>query len=54
MKMAIFQTFWIKMRKNKPLDDSRKSGQTKGWHFTKKNRQTFVRQNHQTRPFCNM
>ncbi|MFS7894577.1 hypothetical protein Hanom_Chr14g01330671 [Helianthus anomalus] len=30
MKMARFQTFWIKMRENKPLDESRKSGQTSG------------------------
>ncbi|MFS8028312.1 hypothetical protein Hanom_Chr16g01509101 [Helianthus anomalus] len=30
MKMARFQTFWIQMRKNKPLDESRKSGQTSG------------------------
>ncbi|MFS7901853.1 hypothetical protein Hanom_Chr01g00004471 [Helianthus anomalus] len=28
MKMAKFQTFWIQMRKNKPLDESRKTGQT--------------------------
>ncbi|MFS7961378.1 hypothetical protein Hanom_Chr08g00714301 [Helianthus anomalus] len=36
MKMARFQTFWIQMRKNKPLDESRKTGQTSGtkWHFT--------------------
>ncbi|MFS8029494.1 hypothetical protein Hanom_Chr16g01522971 [Helianthus anomalus] len=27
-KMARFQTFWIQMRKNKPLDESRKTGQT--------------------------
>ncbi|MFS8021632.1 hypothetical protein Hanom_Chr16g01429701 [Helianthus anomalus] len=30
MKMASFQTFWIHMRKNKPLDESRKTGQTSG------------------------
>ncbi|MFS8028200.1 hypothetical protein Hanom_Chr16g01507681 [Helianthus anomalus] len=30
MKMAKFQTFWIYMRKNKPLDESRKSDQTSG------------------------
>ncbi|MFS7940801.1 hypothetical protein Hanom_Chr05g00468621 [Helianthus anomalus] len=30
MKMAVFQTFWILMRKNKPLDESRKSSQTSG------------------------
>ncbi|KAJ0815509.1 hypothetical protein HanPSC8_Chr17g0798361 [Helianthus annuus] len=30
MKMAIFQTFWILIRKNKPLDESCKSGQTSG------------------------
>ncbi|MFS7890450.1 hypothetical protein Hanom_Chr11g00974021 [Helianthus anomalus] len=28
--MARFQTFWIQMRKNKPLDESRKTGQTSG------------------------
>ncbi|MFS8015252.1 hypothetical protein Hanom_Chr15g01354221 [Helianthus anomalus] len=30
MKMARFQTFWIRMWKNKPLDESRKTGQTLG------------------------
>ncbi|KAF5807739.1 hypothetical protein HanXRQr2_Chr05g0237021 [Helianthus annuus] len=30
MKMARFQTFWIQMRKNKPLDKSRETGQTSG------------------------
>ncbi|MFS7989156.1 hypothetical protein Hanom_Chr11g01043431 [Helianthus anomalus] len=30
MKMARFQTFWIQMRKNKPLDESRKTGLTSG------------------------
>ncbi|MFS7922344.1 hypothetical protein Hanom_Chr03g00247971 [Helianthus anomalus] len=30
MKMARFQTFWIHMRKNKHLDESRKTGQTSG------------------------
>ncbi|MFS7910821.1 hypothetical protein Hanom_Chr02g00110681 [Helianthus anomalus] len=36
IKMARFQTFWIQMRKNKPLDESRKTGQTSGTkrHFT--------------------
>ncbi|MFS7941899.1 putative non-specific serine/threonine protein kinase [Helianthus anomalus] len=29
MKMARFQTFWIQTWKNKPLDESRKTGQTK-------------------------
>ncbi|MFS7922702.1 hypothetical protein Hanom_Chr03g00252121 [Helianthus anomalus] len=28
MKMARFQTFWIQMRNNKPLDESRKTSQT--------------------------
>ncbi|MFS7983604.1 hypothetical protein Hanom_Chr11g00976421 [Helianthus anomalus] len=28
MKMARFQTFWIQMRKNKPLDESHKTSQT--------------------------
>ncbi|MFS7907390.1 hypothetical protein Hanom_Chr01g00070811 [Helianthus anomalus] len=30
MKMTIFQTFWIQMRKNKSLDESLKTGQTLG------------------------
>ncbi|MFS8016566.1 hypothetical protein Hanom_Chr15g01370101 [Helianthus anomalus] len=30
MKMARFQTFWIQMRKNKPLNKSRKSSQSSG------------------------
>ncbi|MFS7959522.1 hypothetical protein Hanom_Chr08g00692091 [Helianthus anomalus] len=30
MKMARFQTFWIQMRKNKPLDVSHKTDQTSG------------------------
>ncbi|MFS8007620.1 hypothetical protein Hanom_Chr14g01263201 [Helianthus anomalus] len=30
MKMARFQTFWIQMRKNKPLDGSYKTDQTSG------------------------
>ncbi|MFS8007926.1 hypothetical protein Hanom_Chr14g01266761 [Helianthus anomalus] len=30
MKMARFQTFWIQMGKNKPLGESRKTGQTSG------------------------
>ncbi|MFS7958251.1 hypothetical protein Hanom_Chr07g00676031 [Helianthus anomalus] len=30
MKIARFQTFWIQMRKNKPLDEIRKTGQTAG------------------------
>ncbi|MFS7953046.1 hypothetical protein Hanom_Chr07g00614031 [Helianthus anomalus] len=36
IKMARFQTFWIQMRKNNPLNESRKTGQTSGtkWHFT--------------------
>ncbi|MFS7960921.1 hypothetical protein Hanom_Chr08g00708691 [Helianthus anomalus] len=28
MKMTRFQTFWMQMRKNKPLDESCKTGQT--------------------------
>ncbi|MFS8004136.1 hypothetical protein Hanom_Chr13g01222141 [Helianthus anomalus] len=28
MKIARFQTFWIQMRKSKPLNESRKTGQT--------------------------
>ncbi|MFS7915201.1 hypothetical protein Hanom_Chr02g00162531 [Helianthus anomalus] len=30
MKMARIQAFWIQMRKNKPLDESRKTSQTGG------------------------
>ncbi|MFS7931679.1 hypothetical protein Hanom_Chr04g00358781 [Helianthus anomalus] len=30
MKIARFQTFWIQMQKNKPLDGSRKTGKTSG------------------------
>ncbi|MFS7951261.1 hypothetical protein Hanom_Chr07g00592921 [Helianthus anomalus] len=30
MKMARFQTFWIQIRKDKPLDESSKTGQTSG------------------------
>ncbi|MFS8005558.1 hypothetical protein Hanom_Chr13g01238731 [Helianthus anomalus] len=30
MERARFQTFWIQMRKNKPLDESRKTSQTSG------------------------
>ncbi|KAJ0485083.1 hypothetical protein HanOQP8_Chr14g0524731 [Helianthus annuus] len=35
--MARFQTFWIQMRKNKPLDESRKSDQTSGTKVAKVN-----------------
>ncbi|MFS8026253.1 hypothetical protein Hanom_Chr16g01484651 [Helianthus anomalus] len=37
MKMTRFQTLWIQMQKNKPLDESRKTDQTSGtkWHFTR-------------------
>ncbi|MFS7974944.1 hypothetical protein Hanom_Chr10g00874721 [Helianthus anomalus] len=40
MKMARFQTFWIQMRKNKPLNRSCKTSQTSGTklHFTQKNK----------------
>ncbi|MFS7959300.1 hypothetical protein Hanom_Chr08g00689481 [Helianthus anomalus] len=34
MKIARFQTFWIQMRKNKHLDESRKIGQTSGTEMT--------------------
>ncbi|MFS8005074.1 hypothetical protein Hanom_Chr13g01233181 [Helianthus anomalus] len=34
MKMARFQTFWIQMRKNKPLDESRKTDKTSGTKMT--------------------
>ncbi|KAF5778779.1 hypothetical protein HanXRQr2_Chr12g0551581 [Helianthus annuus] len=30
MKMAKFQTFWIHLQKDQPLDESRKTGQTSG------------------------
>ncbi|MFS7954987.1 hypothetical protein Hanom_Chr07g00637151 [Helianthus anomalus] len=30
MKMARSEALWIEMRKHKPLDESRKSGQTPG------------------------
>ncbi|KAF5783569.1 hypothetical protein HanXRQr2_Chr11g0509441 [Helianthus annuus] len=30
MKMASIQTFWVQMQKDKPLDESRKTGQTSG------------------------
>ncbi|MFS8031874.1 hypothetical protein Hanom_Chr17g01551031 [Helianthus anomalus] len=30
MKIARFQAFWIQMRKNKQLDESRKTDQTLG------------------------
>ncbi|MFS7897208.1 hypothetical protein Hanom_Chr00s007317g01737581 [Helianthus anomalus] len=33
-KMARFQTFWIQIRKNKPLDESRKTGQISGTKMT--------------------
>ncbi|MFS7901671.1 hypothetical protein Hanom_Chr01g00002381 [Helianthus anomalus] len=29
-EIARFQTFWTQMRKNKPLDESRKTDQTSG------------------------
>ncbi|MFS7907379.1 hypothetical protein Hanom_Chr01g00070681 [Helianthus anomalus] len=43
-RLARFQTFWIQMRKNKPLNESRKTGQTSGtkWHFTLLNDIYFV------------
>ncbi|MFS7916124.1 hypothetical protein Hanom_Chr02g00173441 [Helianthus anomalus] len=34
MKMARFQTFWIQMRKNKPLDESCKTSQISGTKMT--------------------
>ncbi|MFS7957851.1 hypothetical protein Hanom_Chr07g00671241 [Helianthus anomalus] len=34
MKMARFQTFWIRMRIKKPLDESRKTCQTSGTKMT--------------------
>ncbi|MFS7932553.1 hypothetical protein Hanom_Chr04g00369181 [Helianthus anomalus] len=36
MKMARFKTFWIQMRKNKPLNEIAKLAKPQGrkWHFT--------------------
>ncbi|MFS7920996.1 hypothetical protein Hanom_Chr03g00231411 [Helianthus anomalus] len=34
MNVARFQTFWIQMRKNKPLNESRKTSQTSGTKMT--------------------
>ncbi|MFS8031801.1 hypothetical protein Hanom_Chr17g01550231 [Helianthus anomalus] len=34
MKMTRFQTCWIQMRKNKPLEESRKTSQTSGTKMT--------------------
>ncbi|MFS7989543.1 hypothetical protein Hanom_Chr11g01048171 [Helianthus anomalus] len=34
MKTTRFHTFWIHMRKNKPLDESRKTSQTSGTKMT--------------------
>ncbi|MFS7988687.1 hypothetical protein Hanom_Chr11g01037811 [Helianthus anomalus] len=34
MKMTKFLTFWIRMPKNKHLDESRKAGQTSGAKMT--------------------
>ncbi|MFS7940301.1 hypothetical protein Hanom_Chr05g00462831 [Helianthus anomalus] len=34
IKMIRFQTFWIRMRKNKPLDESRKTGKTSETEMT--------------------
>ncbi|MFS7915837.1 hypothetical protein Hanom_Chr02g00170021 [Helianthus anomalus] len=31
---AKFSTFWIQMRKNRPLDENRKTGQTSGTKMT--------------------
>ncbi|MFS7942196.1 hypothetical protein Hanom_Chr06g00485441 [Helianthus anomalus] len=42
-EMARFQTFWIQMRKNKPLIESRKTGQTLG---TKKAFYSLLNYNH--------
>ncbi|KAJ0954327.1 hypothetical protein HanRHA438_Chr00c20g0851981 [Helianthus annuus] len=42
MKMARFQTFWIDMRKNKPLDESRKTGQTSGTKMTFYSKQKYL------------
>ncbi|MFS8033808.1 hypothetical protein Hanom_Chr17g01573911 [Helianthus anomalus] len=42
-EMAKFQTFWIQMRKNKPLAESRKTGQTSG---TKMAFYSFINEKH--------
>ncbi|KAF5822823.1 hypothetical protein HanXRQr2_Chr01g0031401 [Helianthus annuus] len=44
MRLARFQTFWIQMRKNKSLNENRKTSQTSGtkWHFTLLNNIYFV------------
>ncbi|MFS8027771.1 hypothetical protein Hanom_Chr16g01502621 [Helianthus anomalus] len=43
VKKARFQTFWIQMRRNKPLDKSRKTGQTSGTYSNAKQKvKTFV------------
>ncbi|KAJ0435617.1 hypothetical protein HanIR_Chr17g0895251 [Helianthus annuus] len=42
MKMARFKTFWIQIRKNKPLDESHKTAQTSG---TKMAFYSFLRDN---------
>ncbi|MFS7933111.1 hypothetical protein Hanom_Chr04g00375921 [Helianthus anomalus] len=34
MKLARFRTFWIKIRKNKHLDESRKTSETLGMKMT--------------------
>ncbi|MFS8031781.1 hypothetical protein Hanom_Chr17g01549991 [Helianthus anomalus] len=34
MKMTRFQTFWMQMRKNKPLDECRKTSHTSGTKMT--------------------
>ncbi|MFS7989309.1 hypothetical protein Hanom_Chr11g01045221 [Helianthus anomalus] len=42
MKLASFQTFWIQMRKNKPLNGSRKTGSgTKMAFYSKKTKMYF-------------
>ncbi|MFS7950916.1 hypothetical protein Hanom_Chr07g00588841 [Helianthus anomalus] len=47
MKIARFQTFWIQTRKNEPLDESHKTGQTSGTKmaFYSKNKKEKVEQN---------
>ncbi|MFS8010346.1 hypothetical protein Hanom_Chr14g01295951 [Helianthus anomalus] len=42
MKMTRFQTFWIQVRKNKPLDESRKTSQTSGTKMTFTLKRTYL------------
>ncbi|MFS7983677.1 hypothetical protein Hanom_Chr11g00977341 [Helianthus anomalus] len=52
IKMTRFQTFWIQMQKNKPLDESRKNSQGRKCHFTLMKR--LVRRNHHNTHLLNI